>query len=257
MYGNPTAPFSTCKIAYRSATISTEAGAISRYWPPASAAASATAASSASTTWEYFCSRLIAKVSRIIRNFASTNPLSFNSMRNFKNVIVTIILSSIPIVCYPQYVPWNANPDRERENIEAWAWSATDAYNKHFYDYCLSCLKSLDSCNKSRRHTQFSESLNQNILNLTDSIRSRIIGTFNSSFSDRSKPIYVEKSDLGSNVIFPGDKRISYRNIQSLIDTNNKAIELYQTLISDEGIEFHPQLSIILPDFQTDTIMAV
>lgn len=48
---------------------------------------------------------------------------------------------------------------------------------------------------------------------------------------------------MGSNVIFPGDKRISYRNIQSLIDTNNKAIELYQTLISDEGIEFHPQLS--------------
>ena len=53
-YGNPTALSSNCVTSFHSVTRSMAAGAISRYWPPASAAKSATAASSASTTSKYF-----------------------------------------------------------------------------------------------------------------------------------------------------------------------------------------------------------
>lgn len=52
-FGNPTALSSNCVTSFHSVTRSMAAGAISRYWPPASAAASETAVSSASTTAKF------------------------------------------------------------------------------------------------------------------------------------------------------------------------------------------------------------
>lgn len=158
-------------------------------------------------------------------------------MKHERNFCLLVFLSVVSY-CFSQYIPWNATPEREIQNIENWLFDAKEAYNNQFYNYCTDCLQSLDECNKSRLNTKFSEEVDQMVKIYSDSIRNHLLTTYKTFPSNKECPIFFARDAHGSFLILSGDIRINFSDIQLMIDGNQVAIDFLKNLPAPENIIF-------------------